>query len=70
LKSNTDIFWATQEIRFDFHHFYPVCIDNGNFVIFATVALSPAMTADLNLFQNAGKSVSANALNEENQNRA
>src|ERR1051326_1914858 len=32
-------------------------IDIGNFVISAIAALSPAATADLNFFQNVGKSV-------------
>jgi len=42
-------------------------IDTGNFVISATAALSPAMIADLNLFQNVEKSVSAKAFGNNNR---
>jgi hypothetical protein len=42
-------------------------IDSGNFVIPATFALSPAVTADLNFCQNAEKSDSAKAFGNDNR---
>jgi hypothetical protein len=42
-------------------------IDNGNFVMSATAALSPAMTSDLNFFQNVEKWVSPKALGDNNR---
>ena len=46
--------------------FWKAGIDTGNFVISATVALSPAMTADLKFFQNVEKSLSAKAFENNN----
>src|SRR5262249_10541400 len=42
-------------------------MDSGNFIMSPTAALSPLAAADLNLFQNAGKSDPANAFGNDNK---
>jgi len=52
---------TVQEILLVLYSFYQIGIDSGNFAMSATLALSPAITADLNLFQNAENSFCAKA---------
>jgi hypothetical protein len=57
------------EVLLVLYGFYRMGFDSGNFAMSATLALSPATAADLNLFQNVEKSLCPNACGRENMIR-